>query len=189
MIIKKNNFKKFLLFLTTLQLIGCVIKSYTLQNGVTKVPYNSDLFKNKSKFDKSILAIVDTSVIYEEFNQRYNVLSRFDTNLETRIYDVYRFYSDGKFNNFLLDRKKQIDVNDFNPEFNGYRGVYYLENGKIKFDLFAESNELGWLGELNGTFTFIGDTLYVKNREAPNNINIYIKRKLPSKYLQFNGNW
>ncbi len=165
------------------------MKSYILQNGTTKVPHDTQVYHNKAKFDKSLLTIVDTSVVYEEFDQRYNILRRLDNHVETSIYGVYHFYPDGRFNKFFLDRDKLLEVNDFNPDFGGNRGVYYTERNQIRYDIFAESNELGWLGELNGTFKFSGDTLYVIRDIDKKYVGVYIKRKLPANYLNYRPEW
>lgn len=185
MIFKRNN----LLLVLTFVLISSCLKTITLQNERTPVPAKSDVYKNKTKFEKSLLRVVDTNVIYEFFNQSYNVLQRLDTNIETRTYGVYRFYPDGALNFFSLNRDKPLDSIYFNPKYNGYRGVYYLENKKIRYDLFAEINGWGWIGRLSGTLTFIGDTLYVKRDYSTMYIDIYIKRKLPDGYLDYKADW
>jgi len=165
------------------------MKTITLQNGRTKVPAKNNAYKNKMKSDNSLLKIVDINVVYEKFNKHYNVLQRLDTNVETKVYGVYRFYPNGKFNKFFIDKRDVFNKNDFNPRYNGYRGVYYWDKNQIRYDLFAESNELGWIGKLTGTFTFSGDTLYVKRDVDKTHIDIYIKRKLPPSYLDHKADW
>jgi hypothetical protein len=170
--------------------MACGIKTNTLLNGVTKVPFNTEVYLNKLNFDNSLLNIVDTNVIYEEHNRRYNVLSRLDDHVETSFYGAYRFYPNGYFNYYTLDRSRSglLVSNDLNPEFDGQRGVYYKENSKIRFDLFAEINQNQWIGELNGTFTFSGDTLYVK-RDVLEYTKIYVKRELPKECLNYKVDW
>jgi len=169
--------------------IMACMRIYPLRDGITKVPVKTDVYKNKVKFDKSLLALIDTEAIYEEFDQRYNVLRRLDTHIETSIYGVYRFYPDGKFNSFGVHRRVPLDYNTFNPEYCGYRGVYYMEKGQIRYDLFAPSNGLGWISELNGTFRFSGDTLYVIQDVDKRHIDIYIKRELLPEYRNYKALW
>ena len=165
------------------------MKTFTLQNGRTKVPTKTLVYKNKVNFDKALLNVIDTGVVYEQFNKRYNVLQRLDNHIETSVYSSYRFYSDGSFNVFFMDRDKPLNPNDLNPEYNGKRGVYYLKEKTIRYDLFAETNQWGWIGKLIGEFTFSGDTLYVRRDESPKEVDIYIKRKLPPEYFQYKANW
>ena len=164
------------------------MKTFTLQNSRTKVPAKAVVFKNRAKFDKTLLNVIDTGVIYEQFNQKYNVLQRLDTHLETSMYGAYRFYLDGRFNLFFIDRNKPLDPNDLNPDYNGKRGVYYRNENKIHYELFAEINQWGWVGKLTGSFTFEGDKLYVK-RDKLEEVEIYVKRKLPREYFKYKANW
>jgi hypothetical protein len=170
-------------------LMTACMSTYTLRNGITKVPAKPSMYKNKAKFDNSLLTLIDTGSIYEEFDKHYNVLTRLDTHIETSVYGVYRFYPDGTFNLFFIDRDKPLQPNDFNPEHNGYRGVYYSEENKLRYDLFAPSNGLGWIGKLTGTFRISGDTLYEIRDVDKKHIDIYIKRKLPLDYLDYKKNW
>jgi hypothetical protein len=188
MIFKRNYSIKLLLGVSVVLMTACM-RTFTLPNGYTKVPAKPSVYKNKAKFDKSSLALIDTGSIYEEFDQHYNVLRRLDTHIETGTYGAYRFYPDGKFNLFFFDRDKSLQPNDLNPEHTGYRGVYYSEETKVRYDLFAATNGLGWIGKLTGTFKFSGDTLYEIRDVDKKHIDIYIKRKLPPGYLDYKANW
>lgn len=103
------------------------MRTFTLSNGITKVPAKPEVYKNKTKFDNPLLMSIDTKSIYEEFDQRYHVLQRSNTHTGTSIYGAYRFYANGTFNLFFLDGDKPLEPTNFNPEHNGYRGVYYSE--------------------------------------------------------------
>jgi hypothetical protein len=184
-----HHISKFFLIVLAFGSMTACMKTFTLQNGRTKVPTKTLVYKNKVNFEKALLNVVDTAVVYEEFNKRYNVLTRLDNHIETSFYAVYRFYPNGELNYFVLDRDRPQGTNDFNPEYKGYRGVYYSEKSKIKYDLFAPSNELRWIGKLTGEFTFSGDTLYVRRDESPKEVDIYIKRTLPPEYFQYKANW
>lgn len=188
MIFKRSYISKLLAGALVVLVTACM-KTITLQNGRTKVPAKSDVYKNREKFDISLLNLVNTNVIYERFNKDYNVLQRLDTHIETSIYGAYRFYPDGRFNLFFLDRNKPNDPNAFNPEYSGKRGVYYSEKDQIRYDLFAEINQWGWTGKQSGTFRFSGDTLYVQRDEFPKELDIYIKRELSPGYLNYNADW
>lgn len=174
--------------LIVLLFLSCQMKTYTLKNGKTKVPVNPSAYKNKSKFDASLLKSIDTVVIYEEYSLERNILLRLDNNPVTRFYGVYRFYSNGCFNYFTIDREAILDTNSFNPAYDGNRGVYYKVENQIKGDLFARSNEIGWIDSLPRVFTFSGDTLY-----SYNNLNkqtrTFLKRELPDGYLNYSANW
>jgi hypothetical protein len=186
--------KLFILVGLSLLMTACM-RVYLLKDGITQVPVDTDVYANKIGFDKSLLDCIDTEAIYEEFDHQYIVLNRLDNHIETSIYATYRFYPDGRFNVFILDREMALDSNTFNPEFNGYRGIYYKENGKIRYDYFSSISELGYIGKITGTFKFNGDTLYVKRDDTKginktiHPVNIYIKRQLPLYYLDYKSNW
>lgn len=165
------------------------MRTYKLKNNITKVPFDNKVYKNKIKFDEELLKIVDTGVVYEEFNEKYKILTRLDSHVENRFYGIYRFYLNGCFNLFYVDRNIPQKENDFDPNYRGYRGVYYREKGEIKSDLFSIVNDWGWTGKLNETFTFVGDTLYVTRYKSPNNPYKYVKRKLPIEYLKYKADW
>ena len=167
------------------------MRTFTLQNGRTKVPAKTIVYKNKAKFDKSLLNDIDTGVVYEKFNKQYNVLQRLlDSPIGTGVYGAYRFYLDGRFNLFFIRSDEPLNPNDFNPEYNGSRGVYYLKGNTVRYDLFAPSNGLGWIGKSTGNFTFSGDTLYVNDDDiSRRGVEIYIKRKLPPEYFKHKADW
>lgn len=144
-----------ILFFTT-----CRLKTFILQDNITKVPIDTSVYKNKVKFDSTLLNVIETDIVYEEYSTERNSLCRTDNHFDTEYFGVYRFYPNGCLNYFVLTRDDIIDTNTFNPQVRGYRGLYYKEKGKIHFDLYAESNELGHIGRLTGTLTVSGDTLY-----------------------------
>jgi hypothetical protein len=188
MIFKRDYFNKLLLGVSVVLATACM-RTFTLPDGITEVPAKPAVYKNKAKFDNSLPALIDTASIYEEFDQYYNVLRRLDTHIETSIYGAYRFYPNGTFNLFYHDRDKSLQPNDFNPDHNGYRGVYYSKENKFHFDLFAPGNELRWISKLTGAFRFSGDTLYVIRDVDKKHIRIYIRRELPHEYLHYKANW
>lgn len=178
-----------LLILIYFGFTGCEMKHYTLKDGITKVPFDSAAYINKSKFNPSLLSIIDTATIYEKYNKEVNLPYRQDKDVTHRIYGVYKFYSNGYLNYFVLDRDSSLSVNDFNPEYNGYRGVYFIENNKVRYNLYAGSNELGHIGKLTGTFVFSNDTLYNYRDANKNFVDVYIKRKLPSDFVTYSAKW
>lgn len=180
---------KLLVFITfILQLTSCNMKTYKLLNNTTRVPSDTNVYKNKSKFDISLLSVIDTLAVYEEYDRNYNILKRTDNHIENSIYGVCRFYSNGCMNEFFVDRKTVLTPNEFNPLYEGKRGVYYKENNKIRSDLFAEIDQQQHTGKLMATLTFSGDTLYIK-RDNLSYTDIYIKRKLPLEYFKYKTNW
>ncbi|MCH8904016.1 MAG: hypothetical protein IIA45_08900 [Bacteroidetes bacterium] len=187
MVFKLRLTKRLIYLVILFHLISCV-NTYKLSDGISRVPSNSKVYKNKSKFNISLLNTIDTSVVYEKYSIRYNILARMDNHPETSIYGVYRFYPGGYFNYFVLDRDIALDIKDFDPVYTGYRGVYYHEKNEIRYDNFGISNGLGWIGKLTGAFTFIGDTLYKKS-DYSSYVQIYIKRELPKEYLKYRVDW
>ncbi len=192
----KNKLRWIVLVGAILCAVSCGVlrlKTYTLANGRSRVPVDNSVYANKLKFDQNLLDIIDTDAIYEEYNTYYKTLSRLDTNVETVTYGCYRFYPDGCLNFFTLHRNETINTQDFAPSYCGYRGVYYLENEKIRRDLFAEINQQRDIGKLTATLEFRGDTLFLQSDKTSYNRNlevrIYIKRKLPEGYLDFKADW
>lgn len=174
-----NNCIKIIAITFLSALMSCGISASLLRDNVTKVPRDSNVYSKASHFDLSLLSIIDTSVIYEEFEIRYGVLSRLDTNMETRTYGNYKFYSNGRLNYFILDRNEDLLPQMFDPAFTGYRGIYYLDEGRIRGDLFTSKSGMGELGKLSSTFEVKADTLFevVRNREIKYK-RMYVKRKL-----------
>lgn len=175
--------------------MSCSMKIYTLLDKVTDVPKSNDVYKNKSKFTSTLLSIVDTGVVYEEFDKNKNMLMRLDDCTACRGYTIYKFYSNGYFNRFYFERNSALPIGEFDPLYTGYRGVYYSENNKVKYDFFAGIDQRQHTGKITGTLTFRGDTLYVKrdDRKGLNatdySTTIYIKRKLPPEYFVYKADW
>lgn len=176
-------------------LLSCNMKIYKLKDKITDVPLEPIVYKNKLKFTTSLFNTIDTGFVYEEYDTDKKIPMSSDKCTSCRGYSIYKFYSNGCLNLFYFDRSSLLPISEFDPLYTGYRGVYYLENGKIRFDLFAEIDEWQKTGKITGTLTFSGDTLYVK-RDDKKGINaisyptrIYIKRKLPPEYFVFKANW
>ncbi|OXA98646.1 hypothetical protein [Flavobacterium pectinovorum] len=181
---KKNIFILLLLF------ISCGVKTYMLENGFTKVPVNATNYLEIEKFDLKLNKVIDTSCIYEQFNIEYKILSRLDKHVETNIYGVLRFYGNGRFNQFYLNRERNqlLIKNNFNPSYSGYRGYYNKKDSDIRFDIFAPITQTKEIGKLSGIINVQGDTIYLitsKYREA----EIFIKRKVSNELLDFRANW
>jgi hypothetical protein len=169
-------------------LAGC-IQSVTLKNGKTKVPADNKVFEGLGSSEISQFYNIKTDCIYEAFNKKENILHRLDNHIETGIYSVYRFYPHGRFNIFFIDRDFPLEENSLNPHYSGKRGVCYYYKNDLRYELYAEKNQWGWLGKLTGTLTFKGDTLFVKRDESPNEIKVYIKRELPFAFLDYQAEW
>jgi hypothetical protein len=159
--------------------IGCM-KTMTLENGRTKVPVEAEVYRNRSKFNESLLKIIDTSVVYKHVSI-YGISSK--------AYWVYRFYPNGQFNLFIIDADRSSGEKDFDPKFNGYRGVYYLEKNRIRFDRFGPINENRQTGKLTGTFNFNGDTLFVVEDKNKPYSKSCIKYVPPPEYMQYKADW
>jgi len=187
--------KRFLFLAIALVLMSCNMKVYTLLDKIIDVPKNAEAYKNKLKFKATILNIIDTAVVYEEFDNEKKILKRLDQCTACRGYTIYKFYPNGCFNMFYFSRNSTLPTMEFDPQHTGYRGVYYTENGKIKYDLYAEIDDRQHTGKITGTLTISGDTLYVKrdNRKGIDATSyparIYIKRQLPPEYFVYQANW
>lgn len=181
------------LFVTTLFILSCSGQKYVPLNNsrfATKVPNKSSLYKNIEKFDTKLLAIIDTEIIYEEFDTYKNILERLDYEDVRNLYRVIRFYPNGYFNSFYFRREDTFNVNSFDPFLKGHRGIYYLgKNNEIKYDIFVPTTGTGhYMGKLSGEFIINGDTL-IDNRDNLSYQNIYIKREVPKEYLDFQVDW
>jgi hypothetical protein len=176
-------------------LAGCGIKTKLLQDGGTRVPINPKYFENKPKFTQELLSQVDTSVVYEEFSHTFyvkdqpvKVLARFNYQNKQKYYGIYRFYGNGCYNLFIVNRDDSIlTKRTFDPNYHGYRGVYYWHNDKINGELVTQVQGIGTMGRVKQNFSFKGDTLIVSEKIKP--IRIYIKRKILPEFIVHNANW
>jgi hypothetical protein len=161
---------------------GC--SQYTvLKNGYSKVPANNEVFKNKMYFEKSILLQIDTTVIYEEYKTNYY------KGFEKQPDILYRFYGNGCYNLFHLDRNKpELTKEMFDPNYAGIRGVLYKKKEKILGDKYTQIGQSGrQLGMQTDELTFNGDTLIVELEHVHK--DIYIKRKIDPNLPNHNAKW
>jgi hypothetical protein len=187
-------------FIFIILLIGCGIKTTVLQDGTTRVAVNQKVYKNISKFDTSMVTVIDTTVIYEAYNTLYNEngipvykkLARLTTKIENpdNYYHVYRFYNNGCYNLFILDREKDASLgkNDFNPDYAGNRGIYFKEDSVFIGNIVVQKNGIGERGIRKELFYFSGDTLFRTIKNSPYT-QIFIKRNVPSDYLKWKATW
>jgi len=187
---------KKLTIISTILIFASCAQTTVLKNGYSKAPTNPKVFKNRIYFEKSILTQIDTTAIYEEYNDHYyeglvkqeNVLARHNYKNPNTIYGVYRFYGNGCYSLFHLDRDKQETKELFDPNYTGWRGVIYSKKNKILGDIFTQIGQMGWqLGKQTDEFTFNGDTLVVELKNVHK--YIYIKRHIDQKLLTHNANW
>ena len=173
---------KIITIILPLFLVTACRQTSILKNGYQKVPTNPKVYRNRIYFDKSILSQIDTAVLYEEYNTSFYVddkrvkeLSRLNDQNPGTTYAAYRFYGNGCFNLFHLDREKQILTKEmFDPNFTGWRGVLYRQDGKIKGDLLTQVSGMGAIGVVTETFQFKGDTVFV---HAKNRWGLYFYKK------------
>lgn len=188
--------KKLTLISILIVLVGCAQTSL-LKNGRSKAPTNPKVFKNRAYFDEEILSRIDTTVIYEKYDNNYyegtikqkNVLARLNFNNRNTIYGVYRFYRNGCYSLFHLDRAQpKLTKEMFDPSHTGWRGVLYKKKNKIQGDQFTQVGQLSWqLGKQTNAFTFKGDTLIVELKRKHK--NVYIKRRIDPNLLKHQANW
>lgn len=176
-----------------ISVLACSPRTFVLKNGITRAPSDRDFFKNKSKFQPDLLAVVDTSVIYEEYIDSYyagttkvpfNNVGRLKEG--ARFYSVIRFYPNGSFSYFTIDGQKDL-APQIDPSYNGWRGVYYKDRNEIKADMLTQVSGIGTLGKITEKFSFNGDTLYV-HRKGKWDYK-YVKRKVDQKLLLPTSDW
>lgn len=177
---------KYLGCLLCLLLISCLRIEY-LANGYTKVPRKPKAYKKRKKFHDTLLSMIDTSVVYEEIDKS-GMLKRNSERSGEEVYGCYRFYSNGNVNLFVIPRDKLLVKDFFDPKFNGMRGVYFLDNDKIKMEIFASVNGVGSLGKVKKEIRIKNDTLFVENL-YPRYVKIFVKRNLPKDFMGFDSVW
>lgn len=186
-----------LMLLSVLLTFAACAKTILLKNGYTQAPANPNFFKNRILFEQSMLAGIDTTVIYEELEDNYyqglekqpTMLARHNYKNPNTIYGVYRFYGNGCYNYFSLDRNKpELTSELFDLTNNGWRGVLYTKHNQLKGDLFTQTGQMAWqLGKQKELFTFKDDTLIVELKNV--HTSRYIKRHIDPKFLEHRADW
>ena len=191
--------KYFIMTICLLFLFSCSIRTTTLENEITKVAVNKKKYKNLSRFDKSILDIVDTSVIYESFTEKnyygiddsetVNIVDRLNFKDSYSFYSCYKFYENGRVNLFALNKNDSIlTKKTFDPNFRGSRGIYYKKNDNIFAELIGRVTGPGRIGKNRVKLKFVGDTLFVYSKPY-NHERIYLKREIPNELLNHKAEW
>lgn len=141
-----------ILLVCLLLLASCASKHvFILGNGHTRASTDTSVYKNRKFFDPALMFRIDTNVIYEELATNYyigmekqpEILARNNYSDVNKFYDVYRFYGNGCFSMFHLNRDDStLNARMFDPDYTGWRGVLYTRNEKIQGDLFTQVGEL-----------------------------------------------
>jgi hypothetical protein len=155
---------------------------------VTKVPLRSKVYKNRYLFDNKLCELIDTNTFYYEYNTNVNCLERYNIDSKDNFYGVYKFYGNGNLNYFMIDKNKYLKNTDFDPDYGGYRGIYYSGDNEIRFDIFVRINSWGWFGKSEGSIYVRGDTLFVK-KDVSHYPKIYIKMDIDRINTFYRGNW
>src|ERR1044072_1041854 len=140
-----------LLLLLVAGLVSCGRRKVYLGNNTTAVPKNTKAYKNRVRFDSSVLKDIDTSMMYEEIGYYHmdSLWIRKDLFTSHYIYyGVLRFYSNGFVNEFIVDSTKPLTPKNFDPAYAGYRGVYYRKKSHIQLELLGPVNGLQHMGKL-----------------------------------------
>jgi hypothetical protein len=178
-------------------LASCGMRTVVLQDGITKVPAHEKQYAARTAIPPSLTAQMDTTVIYEAFNttvytgdRPVSVLARLNTSHPDTWYAAYRFYSNGRFNLFILNREADtaMTAQDFNPARTGYRGIYYSRRNGLQGDLVVPVSGMGYFGTRTDKLEFRQDTLLVYSSSSEKPL-IFLKRKLPAGYLKWTGTW
>ena len=188
--------KRIIYILAFLTFVSCSTK-VLLNDGYTKTPSNPRVFKNRIYFNKSVLSSIDTNAIYEElqtnqyngFEKQENILARHNYQNSNTVYGVYKFYGNGNFNLFSLDRTKpELTAEMFDPALTGWRGVLYTKKNKILGDIFTQTGQMNWQSGIQTyEFSVVGDTLFVEFKNLHK--YTYVKRKIATSILNHNANW
>lgn len=143
------------------------------------------------------MAAIDTMAIYEAYNTNYyeglvkqpDTLERLNNSNPNSIYGVFRFYGNGCYSLFHLDRKNpKLTKEQFDPKHCGWRGVLYSKNNHLYGDHFTQVGQMTWqLGKQTSTFTFHGDTLIVFTNKQHK--QLYIKRSIDKGLLDHKAEW
>ena len=175
-------------------LLTACITTTVLKNSFQKAPTNPKVFKNRIYFEISSLSQIDTTVIYEEYNSSYfgdksiKGLVRENYISSDSFYEVYRFYGNGCFSLFHLNKNiKTLTKEMFDPNYTGWRGILYTKENKLTGDLITQVSGVGTIGIIKEIFKFKGDTLFVN--EKNNGKHIYIKRKISNEFMNSKAEW
>lgn len=115
-----------LLMLGVVLLNSCTAQQ-TLKDGITTVPPNGYVFKNKKKFTKDILQNINENYLYR-LKERYYADSNFNKKSTASLLGAYylQFYANGCV--------RGIDYLQTDTNISGYRGIVYLKNQQIYID-------------------------------------------------------
>lgn len=170
--------------------ISCGIQTFKLKNNITEVPSDSDVYLNKSKYSNSLNNSIDSTYVYEEYNIFNKSLERLDRQNPHCCFTVLKFYGNGFLNYFVLDKNNQLNIEDFNPENNGYRGVYYEDKRKVKIDLFIPVDQYRNIGKLSGNIIVKNDTIILKtDKNLPLRKFVKNTKLVPKEFLKFKADW
>lgn len=153
------------------------MKIRLLKDNSTRVPLESMVYKNKVKFNDSLLRWIDTNALYISYSERDNWSS------------VLKFYPNGFVNYFPFSGHEIPNGDFFHPDNKGYRGVYYIEDTIIRLDLFAAIDPQRHIGLLTSKLFVSHDTIIEFREVEPRYPTNYIKRELPLDYFQYKVNW
>src|ERR1044072_4003723 len=141
-----------LLLLLVAGLVSCGMRKVYLGNNTTAVPKNTKAYKNRVRFDSTVLKNIDTSIVYEEIGYLHmdSLWLRRKAPFTSHYthYGVLRFYSNGFMNEFIVDSTKPLIPKNFDPAYAGYRGVYYRKKSHIQIELLGPVNGLQHMGKL-----------------------------------------
>jgi hypothetical protein len=178
---------------------SCGLKTYNLNDGIYKAAKNPRVYKNKLQFNSSILNFLDTMAIYEEiytisyvdkspFNPRKK--EYLSTTYPESFKGVYRFYSNGCYNLFIIKNGETNFTNQmFDSKWTGWRGVYYLDKqNRIIGDLITQISGGGEIGISKDVLEFRKDTLFVTPFKA-NTKNVYLRKTMSFEILNSKAEW
>lgn len=154
-----------------------------LQDGRIPVPKNPRAYRERDSFNKSINCSIDTTVFYEELYSDLLTKKRGST-----WYSMMRFYGNGDMNIFHFYIDPELKSSDFDPNWSGYRGVYYLKGDEIWMTYYNTVNSIG-IGPYRGKIETWADTLKVTFPNLPQYDMLFVKRPMPSEYFQFRADW
>ena len=176
------------------------VKTRILEDNITVVPSNCEVFEKKSLFEKTLLNIIDTSCIYiEAFSYLTN--GKDFKRIDKKVYyrtdyhtTYYKFYSNGCFNYFFAldtDFYKFLKTDNLNPKISGHRGVFYKKDKDVHLELFTivGYNFKTTYGINSSIVEIRGDTLFRKSKFDLKYVNVYVRKKLPKEFLVYKPDW
>lgn len=185
----------------TLSLFSCLNFYRNSKGGLRPKEVRFNLTKNQSL---SKIYQIDTLNVYElystwmgdyDFNSKrkedYTIISeyRYYDGTKANLRMFLRFYSNGNLSYFHVENEVELNKEMFNPA-KGSIGVYAFDENDILLEMFHVPNYQG--AYTKSKARIVDDTLHLINKRSgqyTGKHNIFVKREVPSTYLDWKSDW